>query len=65
MIPALMQFYLDLEFESENEKVHSPLTFKGYFNYKMKRMVDPYGSNAKHVMRTTKRPNKQVITTLF
>ena len=42
MIPALMQFYLDLEFESENEKVHSSLTFKGYFNCKMKRMVDPY-----------------------
>ena len=37
-----MQFYLDLEFESENEKVHSSLTFKWYFNYKMKRMVDPY-----------------------
>ena len=42
MIPEFMQFYLDLEFESENEKVHSSLTFKGYFNYKMKRMVDPY-----------------------
>ena len=42
MIPALMQFYLNLEFESENEKVHSSLTFKGYFNYKMKRTVDPY-----------------------
>lgn len=37
-----MQFYLDLEFESENEKVHSSLTFKGYFNYKMERMVDLY-----------------------